>query len=171
MPAQPPGPCSREAGSARTALACSLPSLQTQRSPEGPRHLHRIPRLSASSAPRRDSAEPRPRGCSGLGEPRPALPSSEVPASTRDKALFHCTTPSGVPRGPYQLHSIPEFSPLASRVAQGVSGPPSSCVWNPRVFADPASTRDKALFHCTTTSGVPRGAYQLHSIPEFSEAQ
>ena len=26
-------------------------------------------------APRRDSAEPRPRGCSGLGEPRPALPS------------------------------------------------------------------------------------------------
>ena len=28
-----------------------------------------------SSAPRRDSAEPRPRGCSGLGEPRPALPS------------------------------------------------------------------------------------------------
>ena len=25
--------------------------------------------------PRRDSAEPRPRGCSGLGEPRPALPS------------------------------------------------------------------------------------------------
>ena len=27
--------------------------------------------------------------------------------------------------------------PLASRVAQGVSGPSSSCVWNPRVFADP----------------------------------
>ena len=26
--------------------------------------------------------------------------------------------------------------PLASRVAQGVSGPSSSCVWNPRVFAD-----------------------------------
>ena len=26
-------------------------------------------------APRRGSAEPRPRGCSGLGEPRPALPS------------------------------------------------------------------------------------------------
>ena len=30
---------------------------------------------NASSAPRRDSAEPRPRGCSGLGEPLPALPS------------------------------------------------------------------------------------------------
>ena len=33
------------------------------------------PNVCASSAPRRDSAEPRPRGCSGLGEPRPALPS------------------------------------------------------------------------------------------------
>ena len=27
-------------------------------------------------------------------------------------------------------------TPLASRVAQGVSGPSSSCVWNPRGFAD-----------------------------------
>ena len=27
---------------------------------------------------------------------------------------------------------------VASRVAQGVSGPSSSCVWNPRVFADDA---------------------------------
>ena len=32
-------------------------------------------RRSSSSAPRRGSAEPRPRGCSGLGEPHPALPS------------------------------------------------------------------------------------------------
>ena len=29
-------------------------------------------------------------------------------------------------------------TPLASRVAQGVSGPSSSCVWNLRVFADDA---------------------------------
>ena len=29
-------------------------------------------------------------------------------------------------------------TPLAARVAQGVSGPSSSCVWNPRVFADDA---------------------------------
>ena len=29
-------------------------------------------------------------------------------------------------------------TPLASRVAQGVSGPSTSCVWNPRVFADDA---------------------------------
>ena len=35
----------------------------------------RTERRSSSSAPRRGSAEPRPRGCSGLGEPRPALPS------------------------------------------------------------------------------------------------
>ena len=34
----------------------------------------------------------------------------EVPASTRDEALIHCTKPSGVPRGPSQLHSIPDFS-------------------------------------------------------------
>ena len=32
-------------------------------------------RRSSSCAPRRGRAEPRPRGCSGLGEPRPALPS------------------------------------------------------------------------------------------------
>ena len=36
---------------------------------------------------------------------------------------------------------------------------------------DPASTRDEALFNCTIPSGVPRGPYQLHSIPEFSEAR
>ena len=40
---------------------------------EGPSELPE--RRSSSSAPRRDSAEPRPRGCSGLGEPRQALPS------------------------------------------------------------------------------------------------
>ena len=40
---------------------------------EGPSELPE--RRSSSSAPRRGSAEPRPRGCSGLGEPRPALPS------------------------------------------------------------------------------------------------
>ena len=34
----------------------------------------------------------------------------EVPASTGDEALFHFTKPSGVPRGPSQHHSIPDFS-------------------------------------------------------------
>ena len=36
------------------------------------------------------------------------------------------------------LNSLRKGTPLASRVAQGVSGPSSSCVWNPRVFADDA---------------------------------
>ena len=31
-------------------------------------------------------------------------------ASTRDEALIHCTKPSGVQRGPSQLHSTPDFS-------------------------------------------------------------
>ena len=68
-------------------------------------------------------------------------------------------------------------TPLASRVAQGVSGPSSSCVWNPRVFADDAwkggdslplshqghiggshiySGQDWVGDHCTKPSGVPR---------------
>ena len=34
----------------------------------------------------------------------------EVPSSTRDEALLYYTTPSGVPRGPSQLHSISVFS-------------------------------------------------------------
>ena len=32
----------------------------------------------------------------------------DVPASTRNEALFHCAIPSGVPRGPSQIHSIPD---------------------------------------------------------------
>ena len=32
------------------------------------------------------------------------------------------------------------------------------------------ATRDEALFHYTKNSGGPRGAYQIHSIPDFSEA-
>ena len=38
------------------------------------------------------------------------------------------TTTQTLPRAPWK------GTPLASRVAQGVSGPSSSCVWNPRVF-------------------------------------
>ena len=34
----------------------------------------------------------------------------EVPASTQDEALFHCHKTSGVPRGPSQIHSMPDFS-------------------------------------------------------------
>ena len=48
--------------------------------------------------------------------------------------------PSGVSYGAVGSEfSVNESAaPLASRVAQGVSGPSSSCVWNPRVFADDA---------------------------------
>ena len=35
-------------------------------------------------------------------------------------------------------------TPLASRVAHGVSGPPSTCVWNPRVFADDAHNNGRS---------------------------
>ena len=39
----------------------------------------------------------------------------EVLASTRDEALIHCTKPSGVPRGPYQLHiSLVSVGPRCS---------------------------------------------------------
>ena len=41
-------------------------------------------------------------------------------------------------------------TPLASRVAQGVSGPSSSCVWNPRVFAD-----DARALHCPFVLCLP----------------
>ena len=46
----------------------------------------------------------------------------EVPASTRDEALFHCTTRSGVPRGPYQLNSG-VISPLISSSILGTYWP------------------------------------------------
>ena len=42
---------------------------------EGERVLALESREGTRASPRRGSAEPRPRGCSGLGEPRPALPS------------------------------------------------------------------------------------------------
>ena len=40
-------------------------------------------------------------------------------ASTRNEALFHCAIPSGVPRGPSQLHSIPDFSEAPSEALCG----------------------------------------------------
>ena len=59
-----PGTREREAGCRRV-----LASLYC----DGPSELPH--RRSSSSAPRRDSTEPRPRGCSVLGEPPQALPS------------------------------------------------------------------------------------------------
>ena len=54
-------------------------------------------------------------------------------------------TPQGTPEGLLGSHTMVftfehgcETSRKKDRVAQGVSGPSSSCVWNPRVFADDA---------------------------------
>ena len=33
----------------------------------------------------------------------------DVPTSTQEEALFHCTKPSGVTSSPSELHSIPDF--------------------------------------------------------------
>ena len=50
-------------------------------------------------------------------------------------------------------------TPLASRVAQGVSGPSSSCVWNPRVFADDARGWQCPFLLCLHPQGcLRRGA-------------
>ena len=62
----------------------------------------------------------------------------EFPASTRDEALFHCTEPSGVPRGPSQLHSIPDFSeapldlPEITGTSRGNQGFPAPTRKRPR---------------------------------------
>ena len=56
----------------------------------------------------------------------------EVPASTHDEALFHCTKPSGVPRGPSQLNTIPDFSeahlklPEVTNTSRGNPGFPAA---------------------------------------------
>ena len=80
------------------------------------RGWHELPeRRSSSSAPRRESASSPGRG---LG-PRDAL---------KKDSRGLCRGAAGKRKG----------TPLGSRVAQGVSGPSSSCVWNPRVFLDDA---------------------------------
>ena len=59
-------------------------------------------------------------------------------------------------------------TPLASRVAQGVSGPPSSCVWNPRVFADDARGWQCPFVLCLPPQGCLRrgNSRDPGSIPE-----
>ena len=53
--------------------------------------------------------------------------------------------------------SVRKGTPLASRVAQGVSGPSSSCVWNPRVFADDAPGKAPNHIHTTLRWGRAPG--------------
>ena len=58
--------------------------------------------------------------------------------ATRDEALFHCTEPSGVPRGPSQMHSIPDFSeapldlPEITGTSRGNQGFPAPTRKRPR---------------------------------------
>ena len=49
-----------------------------------------------------------------------------------------CTVPAVLGQESHASSCLRKGTPLASRVAQGVSGPSASCVWNPRVFADDA---------------------------------
>ena len=46
----------------------------------------------------------------GTGHPGLVSSCGGILELTRDEALIHCTKPSGVPRGPSQLHSTPDFS-------------------------------------------------------------
>ena len=81
--------------------------------------------------------------CSQRGGQRAAQPMCRglfsLPTST---VWFVRRSPGQPPDDSETPLSVPLESdiptPLASRVAQGVSGPSSSCVWNPRVFADDA---------------------------------
>ena len=54
-------------------------------------------------------------------------------------------------------------TPLASRVAQGVSGPSSSCVWNPRVFADCARGWQYPFVLCLNPQGCLRRGVRVIS--------
>ena len=53
----------------------------------------------------------------------------------------------------------------ASRVVQGDSGPSSSCVWNPRVFADDARLGNLLILHIYSVTGLGRQPWAL-SLPD-----
>ena len=58
-------------------------------------------------------------------------------------------------------------TPLASLVAQGVSGPSSSCVWNPRVFPDDARGCQCPFVLCLHPQGcLRRGVWASGSSQE-----
>ena len=71
-------------------------------------------------------------------------------------------TSSGLPS------KLRKGTPLASRVAQGVSGPSTSCVWNPRVFADDARAQSY-LTLCDPMNGSTPGLSVHHQPPEISQ--
>ena len=63
-------------------------------------------------------------------------------STTREWPLLVATRESQ-----HKARTMRKGTPLASRVAQGVSGPSSSCVWNPRVFADDARGWQRTDFY------------------------
>ena len=75
-------------------------------------------------------------------------------------------------RGPHLVLKVKRESEVAQCVLT-LSDPmdcslPGSSIHG--IFQEHWSTRDEALLHYTTPSGVPRGPSQLHSISVFSEA-
>ena len=73
---------------------------------------------------------------SGGGTPSSTPISQPLKSSpTTQASILPCPQP---PLGLGHHLYLRKGTPLASRVAQGVSGPSSSWVWNPRVFADDA---------------------------------
>ena len=78
--------------------------------------------------------------CNGRGphdklrqEPQGSSPGFECAGSDSDRRV-----PAELGQESQASSCLRKGTPLASRVAQGVSGPSSSGVWNPRVFADDA---------------------------------
>ena len=66
--------------------------------------------------------------------------------------------PAGLGQESQGSSCLRKGTPLASRVAQGVSGPSSSCVWNPRVFADDARGWQCPVVLCLHPQGFLRRA-------------
>ena len=69
----------------------------------------------------------------------------EFPAPTRHETLYHCTKPSGVPRGPSQLHSIPDLSEAWWEVPY-VEGNEGFLPQPEKDLESPSSTRLEARF-------------------------
>ena len=83
----------------------------------------------------------------GSFSPPPSSPgATEVPGHSAT-----CPRSSNLEVKEWESELVRKGTPLASRVAQGVSGPSSSCVWNARAFADP----DMRGFPCSSVGKEP----------------
>src|SRR5574337_994176 len=95
---------------------------------------------------------------------------AEVPASTGDEALFQCTKPSGVPRGPSHLQfpwllratrRSPLRSPAQVEGTQGFLPQPE------KDLERPSSTRLEARFPYHGSGSVTRSPSPLAWRPDF----